>query len=318
VKKTDIASALLSPFDGLTWCVLLTSFVLICLIPRLRFWRALDLVWFILAQPPQRVKTFGLLIVTLSILLIPIPCSYTTYFTSQAVKPVDRPYIDRNQELFDSGFKMICSLSYNLSACAKDTVQWFNASFSKLKLDWMKKEQYFMHFPRIRRYQSLLANTRDQGMNSLPREYKESTRILAERAPDTQCHMLNEPWLEETLAVFYAGIGSQDLYETFGKLMQAGIAEFWRVIVQRVNEHASINRLKGNSPSESAYDSEVAYMKASIRSVLIIFLVLHAFNIIYFIIEVLSLKVVTSIRWRGWKQRWMYYRHRAVRAFRKL
>jgi len=91
-KKADILSALHSPFDGSTWANLLVTFV-----PGLTFSRATDLLWAFLAQPPQKHK-FGLLMIALSILMIPLQSSYTTYFTSNAVIPFVEPFIETNQE----------------------------------------------------------------------------------------------------------------------------------------------------------------------------------------------------------------------------
>jgi len=103
--------------------------------------RALDLVWTILAQPPQ-AQTFGVFIVALSIVLIPMPNSYSTFFTSNAVKPFERGYIDTHQELFDSGFKMICTArSTSRSKCVERTLGSFNNSSRKLNLDWSNPEQ---------------------------------------------------------------------------------------------------------------------------------------------------------------------------------
>jgi len=75
-KKTDVLSALHSPFDQLTWLILLLVLVSISFLPGLRVWRAADLIWALLAQPPQAQK-FGLLMISLSIVMIPLQSSFT-------------------------------------------------------------------------------------------------------------------------------------------------------------------------------------------------------------------------------------------------
>jgi len=196
-KKTDILSALHSPFDRSTWILMLLAFVTICVIPGLPIWRCTDLIWSILGQPPQ-AKQFGLLIVALSIVLIPIQSSYTNYFTSNAVKPFEEPFIDGNLELFDSGFKYLCEVFDNATICAEANPE-HETPFKKLDLDLKAMEQYFLIIPEEpgAEFHTVLSKARDKGTWDIDRKFYNKVKFLSEQnIPSTQCHMLSEYWTE--------------------------------------------------------------------------------------------------------------------------
>jgi len=293
-KKTNIVSAILSPFDGPTWSLLLLSLIMICLIPGLRIWRVLDLVWLMLAQGPQ-AKNFGVLIMALSIVMIPIPCDYTTYFTSNAVKPFEPAFIDTNQNLFDSGFKMVCEMGDNLSDCSKLQVEYYYSSFEKLKLDKNNMEQYFVYGTKKyhgRNFRNF-ANNPDKTSFLIHTDQKKSYLFMGRTIPDTQCHILAEPWIEDTVALFYAGTYSKSMYTIFGKMAQAGIGEFWKSAIESVIHVLIV--LESISYGSSADTIEIAFMNSSIQALFIILLILHAFNVLCFTVELLFVKLIPSL-----------------------
>jgi len=304
-KKTDVLSALISPFDWLTWTVLLLVFIAVCLIPGIGVKRALDLVWTILAQPPQ-TQTFGVFIVALSIVLIPMPNSYTTFFTSNAVKPFERRYIDTHQELFDMGFKMICTgHSIPRAQCVELTIGRFNDSFRKLKLDWSNLEQYILYYNKTDSdyYKPIISKTRDEGANFLNLRHAGVAKALAERDGISECHALTESWFSDSMTLYYAGTYSLVLHRTFGSLIQAGIAEFWNSVIQSDSD-TEAKRLSVTRISGSGFHEEEAHMNRSIQSVLIILIFFHLLNIICCSAELLY--VQAEARLKRWKTRRQY------------
>jgi len=295
-KETDILSALLSPFDKTTWFMLLLNFTLMCSISGYCLCSVIDLVSGIFGQP-SRMKTFGILMLTFYIALIPMQSSYRDYFTSNAVKPFEKAYIDTNQELFDSGFKMLCNAS-DISKCSEDDLEWYSSSFNKLKLDWASVMQYFL-FPGIwSDRDQILATTRDKGTYPVPKVMAESIIFRAEKTPNTQCHVLAEYWTEETTALFYGGTFAQQVYDSLAILMQAGIGEFWNSALLSIESTESRRWASRASVNENSDD--VVYMNSSIQSLFLIVLILQAMNIIFFIAECLWAKVLLQL-WKTWK-----------------
>jgi len=166
----------------------------------------------LLVQPLQ-AKKFLILIVSIGIALIPLQASYTTYFTSNAVIPFQKPFIDTNQGLLDAGFKIIMADIWpNYPGFVKQVIDIYivthNLSFQELeRLDHRSKYDNFLILTPIQNEKHyLVSSTRDKGMYSLTKPEADRIRILAERTPDTECHMVAEAWLEEPKFLFYTGI----------------------------------------------------------------------------------------------------------------
>jgi len=290
-KKTDVFSALFSPFDEITWGILLLLFISIYIIPGIRFMRAADIVWLFLGQP-QQGKKFGLLIIALFIVLIPIPSSYTNYFTTNAVKPYETAFIDRNQELVDTGFKFLC-YRWKPSQCfQKEYSEYFNVPMRKLTLDWTNLDKYFLQNRQSLSDAYRISVTRDKGMFPILRTLKEKTILLAERYTyDTECHMLSEYWHTVTELFFYTGALSDALYHTLGKLMEARFAHFWDSKAKHI-EVKVVRKLTLRLDIEDTGEKDIVYMNSSIESLFKVFLVLHAFNILCFMLETLVYKCI--------------------------
>jgi len=295
-QKTDILAALRSPFDSSTWIMLILFIASVCLMPGFRFCYGMSIVAILFLQSAQ-VKKAGFSIVLLAVIIIPLQSAYQTYYTSSAVKPFHVPYIEKTQELFDSGFRIFCSKSGNIS-CSDDFLFEYNASFRMLSLDWNNVEQYFLD--------ATLWDTEDhpdvgthliEGSDKIRFVWEETTQ-------STECHMLTEPFVEDVRVLFYAGIYSQTLYNTFGILLQAGIAEFWKSVLQNINDRGSSKIVW--SIKRNTEDSEIAFMNNSIQALLKVFMVLEAFSILAFIAEISSIFILA--KWFSWRERRKYLR----------
>jgi len=311
-KKTDILFALFSPFDRATWGTLAGLFMLIGFIPKLC--RVLDLLAVLLLQAPQRMERFLTFTVGLSLLLIPLQSDYSSYFTSNAVKPFEEKYIETNQELFDSGFRTICT-GGNISLCITTERRLFNASYRKLRLDWTLPEQYFIYinYPELKRYAvpGLIGWARDIGAYVLEKRRKRVLEIATQIRPRTECHLLEEEWRARTGTMLFNGPYNEEAYTTLNKLRQAGFAEFWKSAIQSVLDGKLKNILTdlslSNGFSEPS-DSEIKYMNGSIISQLILFSSLQAFNLLCFTAELLFKKL--EVRWMSSKFSCVYFKVR--------
>jgi len=219
--------------------------------------------------------------------LTPIHSSYRDWFTINAVIPFDEPYIDTNQELFDSGFKLLCwTLGFYTYT--------FNSSPSlrKLNLEWDRLEQYLFTNSSIKYWADnnvFISRHRDKVMYAEGRERARREMILAERVPGTQCHMLEEYWIKETHGLFYTDPLIQALHDTFSRLLQAGIMEFWESAFKIVENR----RLSILAVTNMGYniESEIESMNSAIESLFQIFLILHSVNVICIVAEVVYVKL---------------------------
>jgi len=298
-QKADILAVLISPFDKTSW-ILLVVFVSLCFIPGFRFCTGMIIISTVLVQSTQ-VQRVGYFSALLAIVLIPIQSAYQTYYASNAVKPFEKAYIDTNQELFDSGFKMLCPVKFENDKTICSEVDWYNESFRKLNLSWNTMEQYFLNFTDWG--VGKLSHHLDEGAYLMQRKMKYYT-LLSETTPDTECHMVAEAFIEDVNTLFYGGTYSQNLYNTFGKIKQAGIPAFWKTALQTIIDSNSIKTAK--SVAKTPYESEIAYMNNAIQSLLKIIFVLEAFNIVTFIVEV-SIPYILA-KWIRWKERRRYLR----------
>jgi len=142
----------------------------------------------------------------------------------------------------------------------------------------------------------MLARTADKGTIPIPRIWGEATKILAERISKAhiQCHMVAETFAEHPFWIFYAGTYSERVYRAFNRLMHAGIAEFWES-AQKQNLIRISNMEAPSTAAGSTEEIEIAYMNSSIQSVLVIFLVFQALNVLCLTGEVFSINVLQ--RW---------------------
>jgi len=113
--------------------------------------------------------------------------------------------------------------------------------------------------------------------------------ILAERVPGTQCHMLEEYWIKETHGLFYTEPLLKAFHETFKRLLQAGLMEFWESAFKIVeNRRLSILALTNTGNS---VETEIESMNSSIESLFQIFLILHSVNVICIVAEMVYVKL---------------------------
>jgi len=304
-KKTNILSDLFSPFDRYVWSTLLLFLISLYFIPGFPFQNTIDLVWSIIGQPPQGKRT-GFLMVSIAIVLTPMQSSYRDYFTTNAVIPYLEPYIDYNQELLDSGFRFLCGY-HKLRPCLTSYFHEINASstLKNLNWDWKNLEKYFfVNYSSSEIMEPIyvyISRGRDKVAYVARREHARREMIMAERVPDTQCHMLEESWEKTTHVLFYTGPLSNALFDTFNRLLQAGIMEFWEFAF-KVVQNRRMNKLTLTNMDDTL-ETEIKSMNRSIESLFQIFLILNAVNIFCFIAEIVLVKL--GALWNRWKTRRM-------------
>ena len=290
LRETDMVSVVFTPFDLLTWVVLLVTLVALMFIPYLSFWKVADLVWLMMSQPPQQRKPI-LLIISISIVLTVIQMMYLSYFTSDIVKPFDKVYIDTNQELFDSGYRMVVIDNVSLSEFAGKYTNEKIHSLLKLSLDFENMEQYYLDSDEAKESGVdvvQLALTRNEGAIAFYRKFEKQYLMDAEsRASGINCHMLKEPWDVQRVTVYFKGHLAEPFYTYFGNLISAGIFQFWEMAYISL-----FNRRIGKTVKEKLMQGEekleTASLKTSLKSFFKLCLVLISIDVTCFVIEIFT------------------------------
>ena len=319
-RETGMLAVLFAPYDLITWVVLLFSLIALRFVPNLNFWKIADLVWIMLGQPPQR-KRHGLLIILISTLLIVIQTMYVSYFTSNVVKPFEKLYIDSNQELLDSDYKIVVDNGMSLAEFTEKYTASRNDTFRKLKLDFDNMEQYFLYSEEIREATediSKLVVALDEGAMAFYRKFEKQYLKGAESKASAKvdCHMLKEPWEVQRITVYFKGHLTEPLYQYLGNLISSGFFQFWEMsyfdtVNRRTRKSMENDLMQGERGVESAS------MKTSLKSFFKLCTILFAFDILCFVIELLiarlgimSINIFTKFKLLSW-----YWKNHLLKRF---
>jgi len=193
-------SALVSPFESVVWALFVLSLVLICLIPGLHYSQGLNVLWELLGQPPQG-KKIAAFVALVTVAFIPLQYIYKEFFSTNAMTPFEKPYLETNKQLFESGFRFVCYNDYHCNYVYR---------FLKKKNLGLAKNisEYLMGPTELgsATFRNVLAVTRDKGTEERDSLLKDAIlRVEESYVAGTTCHMVQEYWSVYFLSFQFTG-----------------------------------------------------------------------------------------------------------------